>query len=101
MCGRYSLTTPVEGLRHLFEFPERPNLEPRYNIAPTQTAPVFRFDETGAGHLLQLRWGLIPFRAKDKSIGAKLINARGETLEEKPAFRGSLKYKRCLILADL
>jgi putative SOS response-associated peptidase YedK len=73
MCGRYSLTTPVEGLRHLFEFPERPNLAPRYNIAPTQEAAVFRRDEGGGLHLLQMRWGLIPSWAKDKSISARLI----------------------------
>jgi putative SOS response-associated peptidase YedK len=100
MCGRYNLTTPVEGLRHLFEFPERPNLEPRYNIAPTQTAPIFRFDDTGAGHLLQLRWGLIPSWAKDKSIGARLINARGETVATQPAFRDAFRQRRCLVPAD-
>ena len=100
MCGRYSLTTPVEGLRHLFEFPERPNLAPRYNIAPTQEAVVFRRDEDGGLHLLQMRWGLIPSWAKDKSISARLINARGETVATQPAFRTAFRQRRCLVPAD-
>ncbi len=100
MCGRYSLTTPVEGLRHLFEFPERPNLAPRYNIAPTQEAAVFRRDEGGGMHLLQMRWGLIPSWAKDKSISARLINARSETVATQPAFRTAFRQRRCLVPAD-
>ena len=114
MCGRYSLTTPVEGLRQLFEFPERPNLGPRYNIAPTQEvaavrcAPPAEADrgpgdgEAGAAgrHLVLLRWGLIPSWAKDPAIGARMINARAETLAEKPAFRTAFKTRRCLVLAD-
>jgi putative SOS response-associated peptidase YedK len=100
MCGRYSLTTPVEGLRRLFEFPERPNLAPRYNIAPTQIAPVFRRDETGAMHLAQMRWGLIPSWAKDKKIGHRLINARAETVATQPAFRAAFRQRRCLVAAD-
>ena len=100
MCGRYSLTTPVEGLRHLFQFPERPNLEPRYNIAPTQDAPLFRRDGAGTVHLAQLRWGLIPSWAKDKSIGAKFINARGESVATQSAFRAAFEQRRCLVPAD-
>jgi putative SOS response-associated peptidase YedK len=100
MCGRYSLTTPVEGLRHLFQFPERPNLEPRYNIAPTQDAPVFRRDDAGALHLVPLRWGLIPPWAKDKSVGARFINARGESVTTQSAFRDAFQQRRCLVPAD-
>lgn len=114
MCGRYSLTTPVEGLRQLFEFPEQPNLMPRYNIAPTQeVAAVRRATPAGADqgpggagaaaagrHLVLLRWGLIPSWAKDPAIGAGMINARAETLAEKPAFRTAFRKRRCLVLAD-
>jgi putative SOS response-associated peptidase YedK len=100
MCGRYSLTTPVEGLRHLFQFPERPNLEPRYNVAPTQDAPLLRRGEEGSVHLAQLRWGLIPSWAKDKSVGARFINARGETIATQSAFRDAFEHRRCLVLAD-
>jgi putative SOS response-associated peptidase YedK len=119
MCGRYSLTTPVEGLRQLFEFPEQPNLQPRYNIAPTQEVAVVRAAPAGAGeagkgghgmgghgeggagrHLVLLRWGLIPFWARDSGIGARLINARAETLAEKPAFRTAFRQRRCLVPAD-
>ncbi len=115
MCGRYSLTTPVEGLRQLFDFPERLNLEPRYNIAPTQSVAAVRRApppgaegepeiEPGSGadrqHLALLRWGLIPHWAKDISIGSRMINARAETLAEKPSFRSAFHKRRCLILAD-
>jgi putative SOS response-associated peptidase YedK len=100
MCGRYSITTPVEGMQRAFGFPERPNLRPRYNLAPTQSAPVVRLGEDGRRHLASLRWGLIPSWAKEASIGNKLINARAETLAEKPSFRGPLKSRRCLVLAD-
>ncbi|MGH6931882.1 MAG: SOS response-associated peptidase [Dongiaceae bacterium] len=100
MCGRYSLTTPVEAMRRLFDFAESPNLAPRYNIAPTQEAPVLRRDEQGGRHLAQLRWGLIPSWAKDSAIGNRLINARGETVASKPAFRGAFNARRCLVPAD-
>lgn len=115
MCGRYSLTTPVEGLRRLFDFPEQPNLEPRYNIAPTQSvAAVRRAPPSGAEenpelepaagahrrHLVMLRWGLIPSWAKDASIGSRMITARAETLAERPAFRAAFRERRCLIVAD-
>ncbi len=114
MCGRYSLTTPVEGLRLLFDFPEQPNLKTRYNIAPTQEVAAVRAaapagaseDAAGPGeggaarHLVLLRWGLIPSWAKDPSIGARMINARSETLAEKPAFRSAFRKRRCLVAAD-
>ncbi len=100
MCGRYTLTAPVESLAQLFGFDERPNLSARYNIAPTQEVPALRLDGAGALKLFQPRWGLIPSWAKDKSIAAKLINARGETVAEKPSFRSAFRQRRCLMLAD-
>ena len=102
MCGRYSITTPVEGLRQLFLFEEMPNLAPRYNVAPTQEVPVVRRESVGEGgrHLRMLRWGLIPSWAKDRKIAYKTINARAETVAEKPSFRSAFRKRRCLILAD-
>ena len=99
MCGRYSLTTAPEAMRRLFEFAGLPNLGPRYNIAPTQAAPVVR--KTADGRRLDLlRWGLIPPWAKDRSIASRLINARAETVAEKPAFRAAFRHRRCLVPAD-
>ena len=102
MCGRYSITTPVEGLRQLFLFEEVPNLAPRYNVAPTQEVPVVRLEgeEEPNRHLRMLRWGLIPSWAKDRKIAYKTINARAETVAEKPSFRTAFRRRRCLILAD-
>ena len=99
MCGRYTLTTSVARLGGLFELANRPNLPARYNIAPTQAVAVVRLEE-GLRVLASLRWGLIPSWAKDASLGAKMINARAETVAEKPAFRGAFRRRRCLVLAD-
>ncbi len=100
MCGRYSLTTPVEGIIRLFDVPERPNLKPRFNIAPTQDVAAVRQDEDGSRHLVTFRWGLVPFWAKDLSVGARMINARAETVRQKPAFRAAFKRRRCLVPSD-
>lgn len=100
MCGRFSLTTPLEGLRALFGFEELPNLAPRSNIAPTQRVAAVRRGEEGARHLVELRWGLVPSWSKDLAIGARMINARGESVAEKPAFRSAFRSRRCLIAAD-
>ncbi len=109
MCGRFSLTTPVEGIRRLFGFSQIPNLPARYNIAPTQAVLNVRAggrrdaDGTDPGTLRDAflaRWGLIPSWAKDPSIGAKMINARSETVTEKPAFKAAFRRRRCLIPAD-
>ena len=100
MCGRYSLTTPVEGLRRVFGFLEQPNLAPRYNIAPSQEIAAVRLGEDGARHFVWLRWGLIPSWAKEARIGYRMINARAETVAEKPAFRAAFGRRRCLVLAD-
>ena len=100
MCGRYSLTTAPEALRRLFDFDTTPNLQPRYNIAPTQSAPVVRPAANGGRELAMLRWGLIPSWAKEASIGNKMINARSETVAEKPSFRSAFRHRRCLVPAD-
>jgi putative SOS response-associated peptidase YedK len=100
MCGRYSLTSPVEAMRALFGFDELPNLQPRYNIAPTQDVPVIRNRENSGRELAMLRWGLVPAWAKEVTGSAPLINARGETVAEKPSFRDAFAKRRCLIPAD-
>jgi putative SOS response-associated peptidase YedK len=99
MCGRYSITTSTEALRRLFRFDDLPNLRPRYNMAPTQMAPVVRVRDD-ALHLDMLRWGLLPKWSKDASGAAKMINARSETIAEKPAFRQAFRARRCLVPAD-
>lgn len=100
MCGRYSLTSPPEALRRLFKTTgPLPNLQPRYNIAPTQIVPVVRAGE-GRRALAMMRWGLVPSWAKDLSIASRMINARGETVAEKPAFRKAFRSRRCLVPAD-
>lgn len=100
MCGRYTLTDPgAELLRH-FQLPALPDdYRPRYNIAPSQPVTAIIADDTGrrAG---SLQWGLIPRWAKDASISHRLINARAETVAEKPSFRHALRRRRCLIPAD-
>lgn len=99
MCGRFTLTVDPAKLGAEFEGVDFPReFAPRFNIAPSQ--PVLAIPNDGRSAADFLLWGLIPSWAKDASIGNRLINARGETLGEKPAFRGSFKYKRCLIPAD-
>jgi putative SOS response-associated peptidase YedK len=101
MCGRYMLTSPVEALRQLFMFEQRPNLMPRYNIAPTQDVPIVRLTRDGsARELVTVRWGLVPFWADDLSIGNRLINARCETVHTMRAFREAYSRRRCLVPAD-
>ncbi len=99
MCGRYTLTVDSKELKDSFEDYTLPKeYAPRYNVAPSQ--PVLAIPNDGLKKADFFVWGLIPSWAKDPAIGNKLINARGETLAEKPSFRGGYKYKRCLILAD-
>lgn len=101
MCGRFVLMTPGRSLAAHFRLAEEPSLEARYNIAPTQTVAVVEAIEPGArSELKMVKWGLVPFWAKDTSIGARLINARAETAAEKPAFRNPFRNRRCLIPAD-
>jgi putative SOS response-associated peptidase YedK len=101
MCGRYMLTTPVDALRQMFLFTERPNLAPRYNIAPTQEVPIVRPTRDGAGReLIMVRWGLVPYWADDPKIGNRLINARRESVARTAAFREAYQRRRCLVPAD-
>ncbi len=100
MCGRYSLTSPAAAVRRFFGYSEIPNLMPRANIAPTQEVAAVRLFPDGARHFASLRWGLIPAWAKDASGAARTINARGESLSEKPSFRSAFRHRRCLIAAD-
>ena len=100
MCGRYSLSTEITVLREIFEFAGPTiNLRPRWNIAPTQDAPIIRL-ENGTRRLALLRWGLVPYWAEDSSGGSRMINARGETVAEKPAFKQAYRSRRCLVVAD-
>jgi putative SOS response-associated peptidase YedK len=100
MCGRFTLTVDPADLQDLFGLsePAPAALKPRYNIAPTQPVAVIPNQEPRKLELFQ--WGLIPAWAKDPKIGNSLINARAETVAEKPAFRAAFKRRRCLILAD-
>jgi putative SOS response-associated peptidase YedK len=102
MCGRYALTTSAEVLAQLFRAAINFELHYRYNIAPTQIAPVAR--AIGAGdnqrEVVGMQWGLIPSWAKDPSIGSRMINARSETAAEKPSFRSAFKRRRCLVPAS-
>src|SRR5689334_4665229 len=103
MCGRYTLRISAEEMAACFAVMralEEVKFPPRYNIAPTQLAPVIRLDTEGNRELAMLRWGLIPSWAKDAKMGASLINARAETIVEKPSFRNAFKSRRCLIPAD-
>ena len=107
MCGRFTWTTPLELMWSILEDYKIPmDFKPRYNIAPTQDVPVIPNtineieSDTNTKKLEFFKWGLIPSWAKDAKIGSKMINARAETLSEKPSFRNAYKRRRCLILAD-
>lgn len=98
MCARFSLAGPERIADRYPQFTLRGGWPRRYNIAPTQDVLAVRND--GTGEIAPLRWGLVPYWAKDLTIGQKLINARVETLAEKPAFRSALQRRRCVIFAD-
>src|SRR5205085_989818 len=98
MCGRYTLTVSIKTVAEVFGVAPTLEITPRYNVAPTQE--VVTILRNGTDHLAQLRWGLIPSWAKDESVGSRMINARAETLAEKPSFKGLLRSKRCLVIAD-
>lgn len=100
MCGRFVLATPVSELQRAFGFADAPNLPARYNVAPTQDVAVVVAAEGGGRSLAAMRWGLVPFWAGDPSVGSRMINARGETAAEKPAFRAAFRQRRCLVPAD-
>jgi putative SOS response-associated peptidase YedK len=99
MCGRYTITATPEVLRALFGYAEQPNFPPRYNIAPTQPIPIVRLI-AGKRQFALVRWGLLPSWVKNPKKFTLLINARGESVCEKPAFRAAMKRRRCLIPAD-
>ncbi len=101
MCGRFTLRTNLHDIATAFDLPEVPELPFRYNIAPTQDVAAVRFDsERNQRELSLLHWGLIPPWAKEEKMASKLINARAETVAEKPSFRSAFTKRRCLILAD-
>lgn len=99
MCGRFALYNDSFSLAKRFEAEALPELHPRYNVAPSQSIPIVR-EESGARRFAMACWGLIPHWAKDTKIGYHTINARAETVAEKPAFRNAFRHRRCLIPAD-
>ncbi|HLT91319.1 MAG TPA: SOS response-associated peptidase [Woeseiaceae bacterium] len=100
MCGRFAFYSSSEAMAELFGAEPVASVEPRWNIAPTQEIAAVRQPEPGRRELVVLRWGLVPYWAKDPSIGNRLINARAETLATKPAYRDAYRKRRCLVLAD-
>lgn len=100
MCSRYSLTSPHEAVRRVFGYVNDEPFPPRYNIAPTQPVAIVRTSAAVARELALVRWGLIPPWVKDPGQFSTLINARAESLAEKPSFRGAYRHKRCLVPAD-
>lgn len=101
MCGRFTLRTPAKDIAEFFGLSKMPELQMRYNIAPTQDIAAVRLArESSQRELVFLHWGLIPFWANDPKIGYRTINARAETVATKPSFRSAFKRRRCLIVAD-
>jgi putative SOS response-associated peptidase YedK len=99
MCGRFVITSSPEALRRLFGYTEQPNLPARYNIAPTQPVPVV-LAERGSRKFMLMRWGFLPAWVKDPKKFGLVINARSESVTEKPAFKNAIRRRRCLIPAD-
>lgn len=100
MCGRFVLNASPDDLKALFELPDAPWVEPRYNIAPTQPVAIVRQNpEQRRREWALVHWGLIPSWAKDPSIGQKMINARAESIADKPSYRAPFKRRRCLVPA--
>ena len=100
MCGRFAFYSPSEATAALFGVDGALEVEPRYNIAPTQFVAAIRNNEAQQRELSMLRWGLVPFWAKDPAIGNRMINARAETVAEKPSYRAAFRQRRCVVLAD-
>jgi putative SOS response-associated peptidase YedK len=98
MCGRYTITVPTEQLAEHFDATMPPDVSPRFNAAPTQHLPVLLNE--GERQVQMVKWGLIPHWAKEASIASKMINARSETIADKPAYRSTFQKHRCLVLAD-
>lgn len=102
MCGRFSQAKDLEELYNEFTFIDEPFddiIQPRYNIAPSQLSPVI-INENGSNKLKMFKWGLVPSWSKDTKIGYRMINARAETISEKPSFKKPFKSQRCLVIAD-
>lgn len=100
MCGRFTRRTPAKEIARFFQVTV-PDMQPRFNIAPSQSVATIRLSpERQTRELAMLRWGLVPFWADDSTIGYKMINARAETVAQKPAFRKAFAHRRCLIVAD-
>lgn len=100
MCGRFAFDLPIEVLAKLFGLVPKLAVPANFNVAPTQPVAVVRRDAAGGYRLDLLQWGLIPCWAKDRTIGSRMINARCETAGEKPAFKGALKARRCVLPAS-
>lgn len=100
MCGRFAFYSPSEAAVALFGVSATAEVQPRYNIAPTQFVAAIRNSDDAERELVMLRWGLVPFWAKDPSIGNRMINARAETVAEKPSYRAAYRHRRCIVLAD-
>jgi putative SOS response-associated peptidase YedK len=100
MCSRYNLTSPPQAVRAYFKLDSIDPFPPRYNIAPTQPVGIVRRARGGAREFMLVRWGLIPSWVKDPRQLSTLINARAEGVADKPAFRGAMRHKRCLVPAD-
>jgi len=100
VCGRFAFYSPAEATAALFGANSSIELNSRYNISPTQDIAAIRRDAANDSELSLLRWGLVPFWAKDPSIGNRMINARAETVAEKPSFRNAYRKRRCLIMVD-
>jgi len=99
MCSRYFLDADGNVIAYTFNVPVHDRIRKRFNIAPTQEAPVVRVGASGAREVAMLRWGLVPFWSKDLAIGNRMINARSETAAEKPSFRNAFKSRRCVVPA--
>ena len=101
MCARFTLTQSSQSICEYFGGLQLPLFEPRYNIAPTQPVLCLRHDSLHqTGRMDFLRWGLVPSWASDLSFGSRTVNARGETVAKKPAFRKAFQSRRCVVLAD-
>ena len=103
MCGRYAITLPPTAMRAFFCYAERPNFPPRYNIAPTQPTPIVRMHGQNIGkrrHFSLVRWGFLPGFVRDPKDFPLVINARSETVLEKPSFRSAMRRRRCIVIAD-
>lgn len=100
MCGRFVRDIAPEMLASIYRLTALPELPARYNIAPGQPVAAVRENHAGARELVELRWGLVPHWARDPAIGARMINARSETVAEKPSFRQALRSRRCIIPAS-